>query len=64
MSMTVTKEQAESFAITVYPDIKEYINTHKEEFELWKQNKEEKRKLRHVSGRAGSADRIIHPAYQ
>jgi len=42
MSMTVTKEQAESFAITVYPDIKEYINTHKEEFELWKQNKEEK----------------------
>ena len=42
MSMTVTKEQAESFAMAVYPDIKEYINAHKEEFELWKQNKEEK----------------------
>ena len=40
MSITITKEQAESFAMAIYPDIKDFINEYKEEFEQWKQNKE------------------------
>lgn len=40
MGITITKEQTESFAMAIYPDIKTFINEHKEEFELWKQNKE------------------------
>ena len=44
MSITISKELAESFAMAVYPDIKGYISVHREEFELWKQQKEEKSK--------------------
>ena len=42
MSITISKELAESFAMAIYPDIKGYISVHREEFELWKQQKEEK----------------------
>ena len=41
MGITITKEQAESFAMAIYPDIKDFINEYKKEFEQWKQNKEQ-----------------------
>jgi len=31
----ITNEQAKQFATVIFPDIKEYVDTHKEKYIIW-----------------------------